>query len=147
MADYGPTRADGGIPFQDVAPTGSRIGGLVVWHGGKNRNVIVGIQVLYQDVTTGALVLGEQHGGAAGADVKQAIFVLKAGEFITQISGRFGQFVDSLTVETNLGARYGRYGGLGGFEDYEFPPTSTDEIVGFLGKSGTLIDSIGCRTE
>jgi hypothetical protein len=106
--------------------------------------------VIYVNTTTGEVTFGEQHGGVAGTPVRIG---LQAGEFFTQISGRFGQFVDSLTIETSGGPngpqRYpseGRFGGLGGIYDYEFPPVNGQEIIGFLGKSGTLIDAIGVRT-
>jgi hypothetical protein len=149
MPDFGPTRADGGSPFEDMAPPGTRIAGLFINHGGS-RNIIIGIQLIYVNTTNGGLTFGEQHGGVEGT---QARIGLQAGEFFTQISGRFGRFVDSLTIETSGGPngpqRYpseGRFGGLGGTEDYEFPEVNGQEIIGFLGKSGTLIDAIGVRT-
>jgi hypothetical protein len=71
--------------------------------------VVVAVQVLYRSPTTGQLVLGDRHGGDAG---DETIIALNAGEFITEISGRSGQFLDSLTIRTNQGRHFGRFGGL-----------------------------------
>jgi Jacalin-like lectin domain len=145
MSDFGPVGGDGGSPFEDVAPAGARIAGLIIRSGGP-RNVVVAIQVYYVS-PTGQVTFGDRHGGGAGDEENIS---LQAGEFFTQISGRYGQFLDSLTVETSGGPngprRFGRFGGLGGSEDYEFPEVNGQEIIGFFGRAGTLVDALGVRT-
>jgi hypothetical protein len=74
---------------------------------------------------------------------------MRSGEFITEISGRSGEFLDSLTIETNQGVRVG-FGGPGGgpVEGYEIPPETVgqQEVVAFFGASGDLIDRLGIHT-
>lgn len=143
MPDFGPTGGPGGSTFEDEAPEGMEIGVLIIRSGGP-RNVVIAIQVLYRNATTGQLTLGDRHGGVGG---EQTIIALNAGESLTEISGRSGQFLDSITFQTSQGRRFGRFGGLGGGTDYEFPDTGgPQEIFGFFGRSGTLVDAIGVRT-
>jgi hypothetical protein len=141
MPDFGPNGGDGGHPFDEVAPPGFEIAGLFI--RGDPKRFLVSIQALYRHQQTGDLTLGDRHGGP-GETIPIA---LRGGEYFTEISGRTGQFVDSLALETNQGGRFGRFGGLGGSTDYENPPTHTGlEIFGFFGRSGTLIDAIGIHT-
>ena len=145
MADFGPVGGDGGGPFDDLADLGLdastiRIVGLII----RSDQFINSIMPIYLD-GGGQLAL-PKHGGDEGLETR---FGLRSGEFITEISGRSGQFVDSLTIETNLGARIG-LGGLGGgpVEGYELPPDTagTQEVVALFGASGTLLDRIGIHT-
>jgi hypothetical protein len=145
MADFGPVGGPGGAPFDDLTDLGLdgatiRIVGLIIRSGA----FIDAITPIYLD-GGGQLAL-PKHGGDGGLETR---FGLRSGEFITEISGRSGQFVDSLTIETNLGARIG-FGGSGGgpVEGYEFPPDteSPQEVVAFFGASGVFIDRIGIHT-
>ena len=143
MADYGPAGGNGGDEFddKDLAP-GSEIRMVFVWYG----DYIDAIQVLYEDPTTRMLQLSDRHGGTGGS--KLAMITLKPDEFITEISGRTGGLVDSLTLDTTL-FRYGRYGGLGGENDYEFPdpePEQPEEVFAFFGRSGSRLDAVGIHT-
>lgn len=106
MTEFGPTSGQGGDPFDDTAPLEMEIGALII----RNDNFVDAIQVLYRNPTNGQLTLKDQHGGNGG---NQTIIVLDAGEFITEISGRYARFVDSLTITTSQGRRFGRFGGLG----------------------------------
>jgi hypothetical protein len=145
MADYGPIGGPGGAQFNDLTDLGldgstMRIAGLII----RSGDFIDGVTPIYLD-GGGQLAL-PKHGGDGGLETR---FGLRPGEFITEISGRSGEFVDSLTVETNLGARIG-FGGSGGgpVEGYEVPPDTDgqQEVVAFFGASGTFIDSIGIHT-
>jgi hypothetical protein len=148
MADFGPIGGPGGAPFDDLTDLGLdaatvKIVGLII-RADKDRFVNA-ITPIYID-EAGNLAL-PKHGGDGGSE--EPGLGLRSGEFITEISGRSGQFVDSLTIETNLGARIG-LGGLGGgpVEGYELPPDTagTQEVVAFFGASGTLLDRIGIHT-
>jgi hypothetical protein len=119
MPDFGPTGGPGGSPCEDVAPAGTRIAGLIINSDGS-RNVVIGIQVFYVNTTNGEVTFGDQHGGVAGG---RETIPLHAGEFFTQISGRTGQFVNSLTVETSKPRRF-RFGGLDGTR-----PSSTETAI------------------
>ena len=149
MPDFGPAGGTGGFDFDEVAPEGSKIFLLLIRHGqppvGPPRNVIIGIQAFYLNVTTGAALVGDPHGGTTGGFLDSV--ALGAGEVFTEISGRTEQFVNSMTVTTSLPRVLGRFGGPGGDSDYEFPPSNgPQEIVGFFGRSGALIDAIGVHT-
>ncbi|HXT84026.1 MAG TPA: jacalin-like lectin [Verrucomicrobiae bacterium] len=84
-------------------------------------------------------VLGERDGDDKG-DLD--IFNLDENEYITKISGRFGGMIDSLEIVTNLGSKK-RYGGKGGFADFEYEAPNNYQIIGFYGRSGWHIDAIG----
>ena len=131
--------------FDDLTDLGlnastMRIAGLII----RSGQFIDGVTPIYLD-DAGQLAI-PKHGGDGGIEAR---FGLRPGEFFTQISGRSGEFLDSLTLETNLGARLG-FGGLGGgpVEGYEDPPDTDgpQEIVAFFGASGEFIDSIGIHT-
>jgi hypothetical protein len=87
---------------------------------------------------------GAYHGSQGGTEDS---FTLKPGETIVAIRGRTGDFVDSIEFRTSAGASYG-YGGDGGESsiDWDFGATSQDfpRFVGFFGRSGDLVDAIGC---
>jgi hypothetical protein len=145
MPDYGPVGGPGGGPFDDLTDLGldastMRIVGLVI----RSGEYIDAIRPIYTD-GSGKLEL-PKHGGEGGGEVS---FGMRPGEFITEISGRSGEFVDSLTIETNFGLRVG-FGGPGGgpVEGYELPPDSagTQEVVAFFGGSGEYLDRIGIHT-
>jgi hypothetical protein len=145
VTDYGPVGGPGGAGFDDLADLGldastMRIVGLVI----HSQKFIDSVSPIYLD-SQGGLGL-PKHGGDGGKEVRWG---LRPGEFITQIEGRGGEFVDSLIVETNLGERRG-FGGLGGVpvEGYEFPPDTDgqQEVVAFFGASGEFIDRIGIHT-
>jgi hypothetical protein len=79
------------------------------------------------------------------------IEIREPGEYVAQIKGTYGitpgtsgpnyASVRSLTICTNY-KEYGPFGSQGG------TPFQSDcgRIVGFHGRSGTLLDSIGCFT-
>lgn len=145
MTDYGPVGGPGGHPFDDLADLGlngstMRIAGLII----RSGKFIDGITPVYLD-GNGQLAL-PKHGGDGGLETRIG---LRPGEFITEISGKSGEFLDSLTVETNLGARLG-FGGPGGgpVEGYEFPPETDglQEVVAFFGASGQFIDRLAIHT-
>ena len=138
---YGPTGGPGGYEFDEVAPAGMEIDRLRVRYG-THRNVITAFQVIWR-TPSGALQRGERHGNFA-VDARQENIKLDAGEFIVRIQGTYGQFLDSLQVETSSGNVYGPFGGHA-TNDYSFPPTlePRQEICGFFGRAAQLIDAIG----
>jgi hypothetical protein len=146
MPDHGPVGGGGGSDFDD-----STIGDMdqleiiQIRVRAENSRFVNSIEVLYRNRLTGEHVQGDHHGGQGGTEHPPV--TLEAGEFITEIEGGAGQFVDSLTFRTNL--RFvGRFGGEGGHPYHlpESPIVSDTEVFAFFGRSGTLIDAIGIKT-
>lgn len=150
MAEYGPFVGGGGANFDDSAIVNMdqlEIG--VIRIRADSRRFINSIEVLYRNPHTGLLVQGARHGGQGGTEHEP--IVLNPGEHIVELQGGAGQFVDSLTLETNQGRTFGRFGGPGGTNNaYEVPPRQEindgAEVFGFVDRSGTLLDAIGIKT-
>ena len=144
MADFGPAGGRGGTSFDDLTqlglePSTTRIIGLIVASG----VYVDSIRPIYLD-GNGNLAL-PKHGGTGGSEMTLG---MKPGEFITEISGRSGAYVDSLTIETNQGRRLS-FGGPGGgpVGGYDFPPEDGhQEVVAFFGGSGAYHDRVGIHT-
>jgi hypothetical protein len=103
------------------------------------------LQVVYRNPTNGHVVSGPVHGGNGG---QLTVITLNAGEFIAEINGRTGSFVDSLLVKTNQGRIFSNLGGDGGPNPFRFHlgVGSGEEIFGFFGRSGQFLDAIGVHT-
>jgi hypothetical protein len=67
---------------------------------------------------------GTKHGGGGGT---LHVFELAENEFITKVSGKYGDYIDSMTIETNLKISP-TYGGSGGGPTFEF---SLNTLTGF----------------
>jgi Jacalin-like lectin domain len=128
----GPAGGTGKYPYDDEPATlTAKIGHVTVSHG----TLIDSIQVVFLD--GGLSDPRETHGGGGGT---RENFVLGAGEYIVGVSGRAGQYVDSLTITSNKKTRtYGH----GGVSTFNFTANDKEEIIGFFGTHGTNLDSIG----
>eukprot|EP01018_Ginkgo_biloba_P014194 Gb_17748 [translate_table: standard] len=115
---------------------------------------IESIQIVYALKGSSGEVLkvsAPKRGG--GGRFKSATVGFKESEILTGISGYFGYrngyrddkhfVIKSLSFHTNLQV-YGPYGVEAG--TYFESPSSAGKIVGFFGRSGTLLDSIGIYT-
>ncbi|MEM7619446.1 MAG: jacalin-like lectin [Pseudomonadota bacterium] len=80
-----------------------------------------------------------KHGGNGGHLGGMA---LSHNEYILEIYGRFGSYIDSLTFRTNLG-QIRRFGGQGGHVDFIYASPANYQIIGFWGRAGHIIDAIG----
>lgn len=125
----------GGTIFNDEVPAGARLMSITLAGGA----VIDSIQCRWQ-LPNGTIKEGERHGGSGGSLYPP--IVLAKDEVITQVSGRCGTRVDSLTFTTNY-RKYGPYGGGGG-SDFVLTPV-TGWVVGFSGRSGGVLDAIGIQ--
>jgi hypothetical protein len=132
----GPVGGSGGDnAFQDGVPDSGTPTQLIIRSGAA----IDGVQMV---LNIGAL---GYHGGSGGS---QNVINLASDEYITGISGTAGYFLDwgvyivlQLTVQTNK-ASYGPYG-AGGGDVFNLTVPGGYEIVGFFGRHGTLLDSLG----
>jgi hypothetical protein len=116
---------------------GTRVARVVLSHD-NSHNAVEGIQ--FTHVRHDGTLLDLPHHGGFGGD--QQDFDLVSNEHIVQISGTYDRFVNSITVATDIGHQLtvGNPVGAGAYT-YQAPPGF--EIVGFFGRSGTLVDAIG----
>lgn len=130
---------NGGRPFLDVPFQTARIHAISVRTKRipGNIKVIAGIRLTYK---SGNRTFNGRWIGGQGDH--QSRFELRSGEYITQIYGRSGAFVDSFKVITNNNRRR-QWGGNGGSHAYRFNSTQREPIIGIWGREGALIDAIG----
>lgn len=128
----GPSGGTGGDTFTDDIPAdGIKIQSIEIRHG----DYIDAVKLNYSDGSSSA-----QHGGGGG---NRSVISFESDEFLTEISGRYGSFVDSMTIRTNV-QTFGPFGGNGGSKDYRHQvPEENMEIIGFFGSSGSYLDAIG----
>jgi hypothetical protein len=140
----GPTPTDiagggGGSPFSDFAPpSGGRILEIQVFSGER----VDAVQLLYE-LPDGRTALGQRHGGPGGSP---NVFRLDSDEYITGISGRYGDQVDSISIQTNKRTSP-LLGGNGGKRDYRIGVPPGFQAIGFIGRSGKYLDAIGLISE
>ncbi len=134
FAVLGPSGGVGGRPFDDEPPReGARVREVRVWAGG----LVDAVQLVLE--IEGQLVERPKHGGAAG---NLAVIRLADDEYLTEIYGRYSSYIDALNIRTTSG-QTGRFGGQGGANDFLYVAPDGYRIVGFWGRSGRLLDSIG----
>ena len=131
----------GGNAFEDFPPGDFEVAEIRIWGG----FFIDAVQLIYRNrQNPGNTIEGPKHGGGGGT-LNEPLGLdrqLQPGEYIIAISGRCGNFVDSLQIQTNFHL-YNRCGGQGGANDYEFQGDQGDELVGFHGKCGNYVDALG----
>ena len=133
----GPAGGEGGDEFADMhLPKGARVIGVKIRHG----LYIDGIELLYKTAVGKKEGMG-WHGGDSG---NEETFLLEDGEFITAISGKTGEYVESLSIVTNK-RKSKNYGGDGGDKPFNFHKSGA-EVIGFYGRSGAFLDQIGIFT-
>src|SRR5262249_57345572 len=80
-----------------------------------------------------------------GGDGKEVIWRLPDGDYIPRLTGRFGTWIDSLTIYTRSGSSY-NYGGSGGDRAFDPQASGDEEVTGFFGRAGGNLDQIGILT-
>ena len=129
----GPFGGAGGSTFQDSPlPDGAKICKVRIRHG----SWINAIGLSYK--LNGQVTDLPMHGGEGGT---LSEFTIEDDEYITGLSGHYGQFVNSLIIHTNKRTS-SQYGGSSG-TDYQYIQYPNLELVGFLGRSGSYLDAIG----
>lgn len=129
------TGGQGGFPFTDTEiPSGSRIAEVHIFSG----KYIDAVQIAYR-LPNGRVLMGPKHGGQGG---QQNIFRIDSDEYITGLSGRYGNFIDSLQIHTNK--RTSPFlGGSGGNREYRINVPAGNQAVGFTGRAAEYLDAIG----
>jgi hypothetical protein len=129
----------GGAAFVDAdIPPGARIVEVRV----KAGNYLDSIQFIYS-LPNGRPLEGARHGGNGG---RAASFRLDPGEYIVGLSGRCGEYVDSLRIHTNRRTSQ-LFGGMGGDVEYRIDVPNGNQATGFMGRSGEYLDAIGLTYE
>ena len=125
----------GGSAFLDRdIPPGAGIAEVRVQSGAR----IDGVQAVYV-LPDGRYVEGEPHGGSGG---ESDVFRLDSDEYITGLSGRCGDHIDSMVIHTNKRTSQ-MFGGRGGRSDFRIDIPSGSQAVGFAGRAGDYVDAIG----
>jgi len=135
------TDVQGGSGGTSFAETMIQSGGRIVELHVYSADWIDAIQIWYE-MPDGRIIFGQRYGGPNG---KETVFRLDSNEYITGISGRYGDYLDSITVKTNKRTSP-RFGGAGGKRDYRLDVAQGSQTVGFVGRSGQYIDAIGLIT-
>ncbi|HPE64089.1 MAG TPA: jacalin-like lectin, partial [Methanothrix sp.] len=125
---------NGGTGFEDYVPPDSRICEIRV----RSGDWINQVQVVYK-TQNGPIIEAPPHGGNGGT---LQVFSLQDGEYIEQITGKYGLYIDSMEIVTNMQTR--RFGGSGG-DNYYSLGCEGCEIVGLLGRSANYLDALGAR--
>lgn len=123
---------NGGGPGEFTGPNYSLIGVR-----GKAGDAVDRLQFLFVDISTGQCVESPILGGAGGAPFE---FVAPAGQWIDKIRTKSGNYLLSLTFETNAGVSSPKIGNGAGKED--FINLSGKRITGVKWRSGSLVDNL-----
>lgn len=127
----------GGTEFPDSGiPEGARVSAVRVRFG----NFIDSVQMIYT-LGDGRTFEGPVHGGGSG---RVRVFRLGSDEHITGISGRHGDFIDSLVFHTNKRTSP-TYGGGGGNRSFRIFVPSGNQAIGFVGRSADYLDAVGLQ--
>ncbi|KAJ0963159.1 hypothetical protein J5N97_028281 [Dioscorea zingiberensis] len=134
----GPWGGQGGVPWDDGVY--STVRQIVITHGAA----IDSIRIEYD--RKGTSLWSVKHGGNGGAKTDKVPLDHPA-EVLNSVSGHYGSLsngspiiIRSLTFQSN----YSKYGPFGLEQGTHFSfPTNGGKIVGFHGRSGWFVDSIG----
>lgn len=126
---------EGGTNFSDVdLPRGSRMIEVHVYAG----KYVDAIQALYL-LPDGRRLMSPKYGGPGG---DKNVFLIDSDEFIVALSGRHGNYIDSIQIHTNK-RTFPRLGGSGGSQDYRVDVGTGNQAVGFIGRAGKYLDAVG----
>jgi hypothetical protein len=100
--------------------------------------MVDGIQAVYT-LQNGRTVEGQYHGGRGG---RTNVFRLDSNEYIVGITGRYGEFIDSVSFVTNKRTSP-VFGGSGGVREFRIDLPPGNIAIGFTGRSGEYLDAIG----
>jgi hypothetical protein len=125
----------GGSAFSDFdIPLGARISEIRVHSG----DVINAIQAVYA-LRDGSLLEGQIHGKEGGS---LTVFALDPKEYVTGFSGKYGIYINSLSIWTNRRTSQ-VFGGSGGQGIFSVNVPAGNQAIGFRGRSGSYLDAIG----
>lgn len=127
----------GGTTFADRdIPMGAIVSAIRV----RGGDFIDSVQMIYT-LTDGRTFEGPIHGGKGG---RSSVFRLDRDEYITGISGRYGNYIDSLVFHTNK-RNSSSFGGRGGSRSFRIMVPSGNQAIGFAGRSAEYLDALGLQ--
>ncbi len=132
----GPSGSGDGSPFSDGRAEGVRVAEIRVHDGALIDSIqIVYAGEIYEDKSFESAIHGGEGGGLS-------VFELEPDEYITEVAGKYDQYVNSFFIKTNKG-RKKIWGGEDGKTEfvYEAPPGT--RINGFFGRAGDYLNAIG----
>lgn len=130
----GPSGGPGGSYFSDNQTGGLRVVEVRIRSGAY----IDAIQFVYEN-KAGQRITGQMHGGNGG---NLSVFALEPGEYLTRITGKHGNFIDSFQIVTSNGRSKG-WGGTGGAARYTYTAPPGSSIHGLFGRCGVFLDAVG----
>ena len=96
---------------------------------------------IHRIVTVNEEGLSQSHGISCD-DCVRGIITLAKGESIDFVSGTSGTIINSLTLTTSLGRRYGPYGSSAGY-----PFGFSGPVIGFFGYCDKFLRALGCHSD
>jgi hypothetical protein len=87
-----------------------------------------------------------QLAGNGTVDFEFPPFILNPNEYIVEISGYYGVYVNSVKIVTNSGRASQLYTGASGTIEYKYTAGTGEIITGLWGRTGSWIDAIGVYT-
>jgi len=128
----------GGTEFSDYTiPSDAKVSAVQIC----SAEYVNSIQLSYINGSDTSVSL-EKIGGEGG---DASVFELQEGEYITGVSGCAGDFIDRVTIQTNLRTS-DDFGGNGGIETFTLSAPQGHAVIGFYGTAGWFIDSLGLIT-
>ena len=136
MAEISPVGGSGGRLLKDPVDGVEKVIAVLISSG-----ILVDFLQLmvYQNGTPQVLV---NHGGDGGHFTP---FILANDEYLTGITGRYGMYINSITLHTNARTSR-RFGGNGGEREYSIHANAGEQIVGLWCRADTYVDAIGAIT-
>src|SRR5262249_32117376 len=146
----GPSGGTGGTHFDDfrdeVPAAGIAVAKIHVNHGDTDHvagpgKYLNSIQLTY----TGHSHHTDQHGLDGGDTSTTEKIDLAGQEYIVEVSGLYGSYIDQLNIRTSRNRDLGPFGGNGGDHTRKFSYQVPDgmAIIGFFGSSGACVDALG----
>ncbi len=138
MRDLQQTRIAGGRGGTAFADKDIPMGAIVSAVRVRGGDFIDSVQMIYT-LTDGRTFEGPVHGGQGG---RSSVFRLDRDEYITGISGRYGEYIDSLVFHTNKRTSTS-FGGRRGSRSFQINVPSGNQAIGFVGRAAEYLDALG----
>nr|7RKI_A Chain A, Griffithsin [Griffithsia sp. Q66D336]7RKI_B Chain B, Griffithsin [Griffithsia sp. Q66D336] len=124
--------SSGLVPRGSGGLTHRKFGG----YGGSPFSGLSSIAVRSGSYLDAIIIDGVHHGGYGGN--LSPTFTFGSGEYISNMTIRSGDYIDNISFETNMGRRFGPYGGYGGSAN----TLSNVKVIQINGSAGDYLDSL-----